>query len=94
MIKGTKKYSVAIDKRYFIESNSNRFTSVQFKPVNVFSDSRKNAALKVWEQNSDKWLKEIKKECKIISLYVSSGKTVFWRMPLVNVFKRGDCHEN
>jgi hypothetical protein len=88
MNKGLKKFTVAIDKRYFIESNPNRFTSVQFKPVKVFSDSRTNAALKVWDKNSDEWLKEIRQECKIISLYVSSGKTVFWRMPLKTVFKR------
>ena len=88
MNKGLKKYTVAIDKRYFIEPNSNRFTSVQFKPINVFSDSRTNAALKVWNKNSDKWLKEIKQECKIISLYVSSGKTIWWRMPLIRVFER------
>lgn len=88
MKKGYKKFIITIDKRYFINPNSNRLSMCQFNPMICFAFNRKDAAQKIWEQNKSNWLKEIKSTAKIIRLYVSSGKTVWWIMNPVKVYER------
>lgn len=72
--KGQIKYKVGIPKEYFPHGTCPaRFTGT-YEVVSIFAKNRTAAAMKAWKIHGVRWERLMRKDVKIVSLYVNDPK--------------------